>query len=86
MNAKQAIQIARLWRAGKMIGWDKDEVIDGLLTEIERITKVATEAHTEITRQIDIMRSHGDEHEAETLEEHREPLKEILTTPTNHNN
>jgi len=32
-----AVNIARLWRAGKMIGGDEDAVRDALLTEVERL-------------------------------------------------
>lgn len=32
-----ALNIARLWRAGKLIGGDKDSVIAALLTEVERL-------------------------------------------------
>ena len=35
-SAAYAIRIATLWRAGKMIGADKDQILFALLREIER--------------------------------------------------
>lgn len=37
MPLDQAIYIAQLWRAGKMIGWDDDMVRNTLLAEVERV-------------------------------------------------
>lgn len=36
-GAERAIEIARLWRAGKLIGADEDAVVEALLTEVERL-------------------------------------------------
>lgn len=36
-NVEEAIRIAGLWRAGKMIGGDQDGVRDALLAEVERL-------------------------------------------------
>jgi hypothetical protein len=36
-DVERAVRIARLWRAGKMIGGDEDEVRDTLLAEVERL-------------------------------------------------
>lgn len=41
MDANHAINLARLWRAGKTIGGDQDAVIDALLTEVDRLREVA---------------------------------------------
>jgi hypothetical protein len=40
MNAEEAINVAQLWRAGKMIGADEDEVRDALLDECLRLRKL----------------------------------------------
>lgn len=40
MDADRAIEIAKLWRAGKMIGADATEVTDALLLKIEQLQKV----------------------------------------------
>ena len=37
MSAEDAIRLAELWRAGKMIGGDIHAVCDALLTEVERL-------------------------------------------------
>lgn len=37
-SLEEALHLARLWRAGKLIGGDSDAVIQALLTEIERLT------------------------------------------------
>lgn len=37
MKIEEALRIAGLWRAGKMIGADEDDVRDALLDEIERL-------------------------------------------------
>lgn len=37
MEIEQAIKIADLWRAGKMIGGDEDRVRNTLLGEVERL-------------------------------------------------
>lgn len=36
MDTKRAIEIAELWQAGKMIGWDENEIRDALLIEAKR--------------------------------------------------
>jgi hypothetical protein len=41
--ANRAINLARLWRAGKMIGGDQDQVIDALLSEVDRLRAIAHE-------------------------------------------
>jgi hypothetical protein len=38
MKIEEAMNCARLWRAGKLIGGDADEVRDALLGEIERLS------------------------------------------------
>lgn len=43
MEANHAINLARLWRAGKMIGGDQDQVIDALLSEVDRLRAIAHE-------------------------------------------
>lgn len=37
MDIEQAIRIAGLWEAGKLIGADEDEVIFALLAEVKRL-------------------------------------------------
>lgn len=37
MEIEEAIRYATLWRAGKMIGGDEDEVRNALLGEVERL-------------------------------------------------
>jgi hypothetical protein len=37
MDIEEAIRIADLWRAGKLIGGDEDAVRDALLGEVERL-------------------------------------------------
>ena len=36
-QTQHAIRIAELWRAGKMIGWDEDDVREALLGEVARL-------------------------------------------------
>lgn len=36
MDIKKAIEIAELWQAGKLIGWDEDKVRNALLSEAKR--------------------------------------------------
>lgn len=38
MELKRAIEVAQLWRAGKLLGEDENEVRDALLEEVERLT------------------------------------------------
>ena len=37
VETERAIQTAKLWRAGKMLGGDPYKVVDVLLSEIERL-------------------------------------------------
>ncbi len=37
MDTRQAIETARLWKAGKLIGGDEDEVRNALLDEVDRL-------------------------------------------------
>jgi uncharacterized phage protein gp47/JayE len=37
MNTKDAMHLARLWRVGKMIGGNEDEVRDALLARVEEL-------------------------------------------------
>lgn len=37
MEVKRAVEIARLWRAGKLIGEDEQDVCVALLMEVERL-------------------------------------------------
>lgn len=41
MPIEHAINIARLWRAGKMVGWDEDIVRNTLLHEVEKLRGTA---------------------------------------------
>jgi hypothetical protein len=41
MKVEQAIKIAELWEAGKMIGGDEGDVRNTLLHEVERLTALA---------------------------------------------
>lgn len=45
-SAGYAINIAKLWRAGKLIGGNQDEVVFALLREIERLTGSPEETST----------------------------------------
>lgn len=41
MNINRAIEIAELWRAGKLLGGDPYEACDRLLLEIECLQKIS---------------------------------------------
>jgi hypothetical protein len=43
MNTKDAMHLARLWRVGKMIGGNEDEVRDVLLARVEELEKALQE-------------------------------------------
>lgn len=38
-SLEHALRLARLWRAGKLIGGDQQAVIAALLTEVERLMR-----------------------------------------------
>lgn len=40
MEIKRAIEVAQLWRAGKLLGEDESEVREALLQEVERLGKL----------------------------------------------
>ena len=66
-TTEQAIQLAELWRAGKTIGGDENDVIFALLAEVERLR----EERRRIARSLGFMQPDGTEDLAAQAERYR---------------
>ncbi|WP_045860354.1 hypothetical protein [Teredinibacter purpureus] len=78
MELKEAIRIAKLWKAGKMIGYQEDEVTVPLLNEIERIREAIFPIMVDMKGQIEHCHNHGDNWEADFLDKYFSKLAAIF--------